>query len=152
MDLKDRNEPNEIIEQYLSQSVTEITYEEERPEAAVTSIIKSYESILAEVKGQRDLLQQLYEDSQQQNKMLMAQMQENTKILSEFKNSISSDNEEQQTKVEELKNLIEKDKANREEEKSTVEQRDKELMKMLRQLSENKENQQEKPWYKKIFK
>lgn len=159
MDLKDRNEPNEIIEQYLTNSVTEITIDNDQNEQnpnVITSIVQGYENILAEVSEQRDILIKMYQESQTKNEELVNLIQtmskEHAVALEKIHSSLENDRKEQNDSIGKLHEILEKEKTDREAEQKRVEERDKELLENMRRLKEEKESKkEEKPWFKKFF-
>ncbi|MEK4671605.1 hypothetical protein [Niallia sp. FSL R7-0271] len=158
MELKDRNEPNEIIEQYLTNSVKEITIEEEDSSNnnVVTSIVKGYENILTEVSNQRDFMIQMYQESQAKNEeltnLIQTMSKEHAAALEKIQTTIETDRQKKGEDIEKLQEIMQKDKTEREQERKKIEDRDKQLLEGLRKLREDKEDRESMPWYKKMFK
>ena len=109
MELKDRNEPQEVIEQYLNSSVSEVTIYDDEAEPAIKSMIKGYESILEEVQNQRDFMKQLYEDSQASNRQLAAALEKNSNLIQSISHSLMDNSGKQEQQLTQIKEALEAD-------------------------------------------
>ena len=153
MDLKDQNEPNEVIEQYLAQSGNEIlVFENEGDEPLITSIVKGYESILNETKQQREILRHMYEESRKENQNLMKEL---ASMRSEQASALENVSESLKGLLNDQKDLVELlnvSQLDRDKEKQEIAQRDQELMISLRNLKSQNSQEEKDSWIARLFK
>lgn len=143
MDLKDHNEPNEVIEQYLSQASGEIILYEEDYEQQdgqmFTSIIKGYETVFNEMKEQRQILAEMYRQSQEDNAKLIAELQRIRSAQEKEHSDLITSLKDGQDLQSEVKELLEQLKEQKEEEKREIKERDELLVENLRNAVTSKE-------------
>ncbi len=150
MELKDRNEPNEVIEQYLTQASDEIiVYEEDYEQGNApmfSSIIKAYETTFFELKEQRNALAEMYKQSQEDNEKLMKalieirsnQEKENSELIASLKES--------RDVQEEVKLLLEQMKQQKEDEKEEIKERNEMLIENLKKVTTEKNEEKKGFW------
>jgi len=137
-DLKDQNQPNEIIDQYLRETATEIIPDpEEESEPMMTSLVKGYEEIMNTLGAQNEFIKQQYLELQK----LKEQNQETKKMLQEMASTRKEEIGQYQQMVS---NMTEE----RREAEAKIAKRDQHLMDSLNELKNKKENQS---WLKRIF-
>lgn len=153
MDLKDRSEPNEVIEQYLTQSGNEIlVFENEGDEPLITSIVKGYETILNETKQQRDFLKHMYEESRKENQLLMKEIASMRSEQASTLENVNESLERYHKGQKELVELLNSSQFVRNEEKKQIAQRDQELISSLRNLKNKDFKVEKNSWIVRLFK
>lgn len=144
MELKDRNEPNEVIEQYLQQTSSEmIVYDEEQNQEnmpLISSIVKGYENVIQEMQHQNEFLAKIYQEAKNHNSEIIENMkamrEEHKKEMEEIKASLNENNSTQKR----LDSFLAS-----EEEKQAAEENAKEAPPAEVPVEANK------PWFQRVF-
>ncbi|CCG47516.1 conserved hypothetical protein (plasmid) [Halobacillus halophilus DSM 2266] len=142
-EMKDRNEPHELIQEALTENVDSIIhdvgeYEEENRPALMNEILNGYASVLGVMKEQDKKLDDQSELIRQQGEKIEEQAEKIEKLLKYAETQEQRQDEQQRQQDKKIEKLL--DYAEQEEEEREQQRRDEEQRKAAAEVAASEEN------------